>query len=95
MCGWSVRLLRRIHFGQVSRWELESILRRVDQQLSRLVLSEALRQSRHHRSTPLPSPLVNSRGMELAVVKVEISVINAFKYVYHNKIATADKVPEV
>ncbi|XP_054267106.1 kelch-like protein 26 isoform X2 [Macrosteles quadrilineatus] len=70
MCGWSVRLLRRIHFGQVSRWELESILRRVDQQLSRLVLSEALRQSRHHRATPLPSPLVNSRGMELAVVKV-------------------------
>jgi hypothetical protein len=90
MCGWAVRLLRRIHYGQVSRWELEGILRRTDQQLSRLVLSEALRQSRHHRTTPgpppsLPSPLVNSRGMELAVVKVSTLIIMAYHYVIYRK----------
>lgn len=71
-CGWAVRLLRRIHFSQVSRWELESCLRRTDQQTTRLVLAETLRQSRHrpHTALSIPSPLVNNRGMELAVVKV-------------------------
>ncbi|XP_046680622.1 kelch-like protein 26 [Homalodisca vitripennis] len=69
-CGWAVRLLRRIHLSQVSRWELEGVLRRTDQQLARLVLSEYLRQSRHRPLPALPSPLVNNRGMELAVVKV-------------------------
>lgn len=72
-CGWAVRLLRRIHFCQVNKWELEGVLRRADQQLSRLVLAEALRQSRHRpqsHTALIPSPLVNNRGMELAVVKV-------------------------
>lgn len=89
------RLLRRVHFGEISAWEVESLLNNmshntVDQQLCRLVVAEACRQGRvrtssitnnstitltsssvSSKTSPAgPSSLVNSRGMELAVVKV-------------------------
>ncbi|KAK3908107.1 Kelch-like protein 26 [Frankliniella fusca] len=88
------RLLRRVHFSEISAWEVEGLLGKmkhspVDQQLCRLVVAEACRQGRIRPSTLTTSSLgsltsgvssastpasscnlVNSRGMELAVVKV-------------------------
>ncbi|KAJ9587276.1 hypothetical protein L9F63_019207 [Diploptera punctata] len=70
------RLLRRIHFAEITPWDVDAVLQQtaLGQHLYRLVLSETCRQSRVHASNLVPasksSPLVNSRGMELAVVKV-------------------------
>jgi len=80
------RLLRRIHFAEIMPWDLEAVQQQSllghsyqDQHLFHLVLSETCRQSRVRPTLPntssvVPvsktSPLVNSRGMELAVVKV-------------------------
>lgn len=80
------RLLRRIHFAEIMPWDLEAVQQQTllghsyqDQHLFHLVLSETCRQSRVRPTLPntssvVPvsktSPLVNSRGMELAVVKV-------------------------
>lgn len=80
------RLLRRVHFAEIASWDLEAVQQQTllgqtyqDQHLFHLVLSEACRQSRIRSALPdnssvVPvskvSPLVNSRGMELAVIKV-------------------------
>ncbi|PSN54714.1 Kelch-like protein 26 [Blattella germanica] len=75
------RLMRRVHFAEIMPWDLESILQQnslahnyQEQHLYHLVVSETCRQSRIRSSNLVPvsksSPLVNSRGMELAVVKV-------------------------
>lgn len=80
------RLLRRVHFSEIAPWDLEAVQQQTllgqtyqDQHLFHLVLSEACRQRRIRCALPedsgvVPasktSPLVNSRGMELAVIKV-------------------------
>lgn len=69
-CNWAARLFRQINMTQISRWELESLLHHEDHQVTRLILCEVVRQTRQRPHSPLPTPLVNSRGMELAVVKV-------------------------
>ena len=71
---WLGRLLRRINFGEVSWWELDSLLENQEPLAARLVYAEAVRQNRPSCGGRLlsGSPLVNSRGMELAIVKVNI-----------------------
>nr|CAD7399880.1 unnamed protein product [Timema poppensis] len=75
------RLLRRVHFSEIAPWDMEASLQAAvtgptcyqDQQLYRLVIAETCRQTRVPLPTPSPTPstaLVNSRGMEMAVVKV-------------------------
>ena len=75
------RLFRRIHFAEILPWDVETVLQQTsvshsyqEHHLYRLVLSETCRQSRIRSSNLVPvpksSPLINSRGMELAVVKV-------------------------
>ncbi|XP_067013052.1 kelch-like protein 26 [Anabrus simplex] len=80
--SFAQRLLRRIHFSEIAPRDLEAVLQQTlaghtyqDHQLYRQVLGETCRQSRPRSSIPSmsvsqTSPLVNSRGMELAVVKV-------------------------
>ncbi|XP_026468720.1 kelch-like protein 26 [Ctenocephalides felis] len=80
-------LLQRVHFSEIQRWELDSILKDqfiyghaaskmplTEQFLCRMVLAEAYRQTIPQVSTLTEEikdiPLVNSRGMELAVIKV-------------------------
>lgn len=70
-------VLRRIHFTEISDWKVGSVLQNVfsnknspDQYLYRLVLSEMFRQVHPTSKLPPNCQLVNSRGMELAVVKV-------------------------
>ncbi|GLG93332.1 Kelch-like protein diablo [Gryllus bimaculatus] len=76
---YAPRLLRRIHFPEISPRALEAALQNAllghsypELQLYRQVLAEACRQARPRcpAITTGASPLVNSRGMELAVVKV-------------------------
>jgi hypothetical protein len=68
---WLGRLLRRINFGEVSWWELDALLENQDLLVAQLVYAEAVRQYRPSWVRCLSgSPLVNSRGMELAIVKV-------------------------
>lgn len=69
-CNCAARLFRQINMTQISRWELESLLHHEDHHMTRLILCEVVRQTRQRPHSPLPTPLVNSRGMELAVVKV-------------------------
>ncbi|RZF35453.1 hypothetical protein LSTR_LSTR013111 [Laodelphax striatellus] len=74
---WAQRLLRRVHLSEVP---VETVVRmeQCDAALKRLLCAELLRQTKMAapppHSPPLPSPhsssLLNSRGMELAVVKV-------------------------
>ncbi|BES95692.1 BTB And C-terminal Kelch [Nesidiocoris tenuis] len=71
------RLVRKIHIGEVSWWELDTVIESREPWLARVVYAEVVRQIRQRRtsaSSPLPlsppSPLVNSRGMTLAIVKV-------------------------
>ncbi|XP_014244123.1 kelch-like protein 26 [Cimex lectularius] len=74
---WITRLVHKIHISEVSWWELDTLLEAREHYLAKLVY-EAIRQNRHHRnssnsSTALlspSSPLVNSRGMTLAIIKV-------------------------
>lgn len=76
-----MRFLRRVHFSEMSKWEIESILQksfsggtRQDQQLYCHILRDACHQVSLKKTRTAPSSesnvLVNSRGMELAVVKV-------------------------
>uniref|UniRef100_A0A0A9ZET0 Kelch-like protein diablo n=1 Tax=Lygus hesperus TaxID=30085 RepID=A0A0A9ZET0_LYGHE len=74
---WINRLVRKIQFSEVSWWELDTVTESREPWLAPSVFAEAVRQSRHKRSSPTsplplspPSPLVNSRGMTLAIVKV-------------------------
>jgi hypothetical protein len=75
-----------VHFAEIVPWDLEAVQQQTllgqtyqDQRLFHLVLSEACRQRRIRSALPedssvvsvsKTSPLVNSRGMELAVIKV-------------------------
>jgi kelch-like protein 26 len=75
-----MRFLRRVHFSEMSKWAIESVLQksfsgatRQDQQLYCHILRDACYQvSLKTRTiqTAEANALVNSRGMELAVVKV-------------------------
>ncbi|XP_049790538.1 kelch-like protein 26 isoform X1 [Schistocerca nitens] len=72
---YAQRILRRVHFTEITPWDLDTVLSHshMDQTLYRQVLAETCRQNRP-RTLKLPIPsstsLINSRGMELAVVKV-------------------------
>lgn len=78
--GYALRILRRVHFSEISNWKVEHVIQKAflnkepDQQLYRLIMAEAFRQKHlptHKLSSTIEvNPLVNSRGMELAVVKV-------------------------
>ncbi|KAL1132347.1 hypothetical protein AAG570_010303 [Ranatra chinensis] len=78
---WLRRLLRKINFSEVSWWEVDSLVESQDHLVTRLVYSEAVRQNRDTCIvTPPPGlPLINSRGMELAIVKnVDIFQVGGF-----------------
>lgn len=78
--AFALRVLRRVHFSEISDWKVENVLQKAvinkdssEQYLYRLVLAEAYRQMHLSNSKLIATSnnsLVNSRGMELAVVKV-------------------------
>lgn len=73
---WAARLLRKIHFSQIPvAWHLEIMLVDRESYLKRLICAEIFRQTVERPSPNIvqhssPAPLLNSRGMELAIVKV-------------------------
>lgn len=77
-----------MHFGEISRHELDSSIREFPLSLAPLTLAEACR-VRPKPTTPV-TPLINSRGMELAVVKV--NEINQSVSAYRVGIRTSTSV---
>ncbi|KAJ8918607.1 hypothetical protein NQ315_013113 [Exocentrus adspersus] len=73
--AYAVRIIRYIHFSEISKRKLHSILdktfenRKYEWQLYRLILQEVCLQSVKYKST-FSSNLLNSRGMEMAVLKI-------------------------
>jgi len=67
--GWIGRLLRRIHFCEVSWLEMVAAMEGREQYLVRPVYGEFFRQQ-VDRKPNLEHPLINSRGMQLVIVKV-------------------------
>lgn len=75
-----MRFLRRVHFSEMSKWEIETVLQksfsgptRQDQQLYCHILRDACRQVSLKTPTIQSSEnntLINSRGMELAIIKI-------------------------
>lgn len=71
----AVRIIRYIHFIEISRRKLDNILdkmfedRKCEWQLYKIILQEVYRQTNNEVSR-LVSSLLNSRGMEMAVLKI-------------------------
>ncbi|XP_018320287.1 kelch-like protein 26 [Agrilus planipennis] len=73
--GYALRILRKIHFSEIPSKKLEEILEKVfssgecERSMYKLVLSEAYRQKAINRFGSSHN-LLNSRGMELALLKI-------------------------
>lgn len=78
--NYAIPILRRIHFSEISDWQVGNVLVGFESRtcsikhLHKLVLAEVYHQVNLPARKLCPSlstkPLVNSRGMELAVIKV-------------------------
>ncbi|XP_072393070.1 kelch-like protein 26 [Diabrotica undecimpunctata] len=72
---YALRIIRYIHFVEISQRKLESILdkvfedRKCEWQLYKIILQEVYRQTTNEESRFISS-LLNSRGMEMAVLKI-------------------------